>query len=93
MTELTLHDVEPVCIGEDPQPHYALDPWAQPRAGENDQLIDTRDGHGESQTRTGGRTQGIDRRRHAEWRDRADPERTRFIRGGMATAARRSDYP
>ena len=49
MKELTLHYVEPVYIGGDPQPHYVLDPWVQPRAGEDNQLIDTRDGHGESQ--------------------------------------------
>ena len=49
MDELTLYYVEPVYIGGDPQAHYALDPWVQPRAGEHDELIDTRLVHGESQ--------------------------------------------
>ena len=49
MDELTLYYVEPVYIGGDPRPHYALEPWVQPRAGEYDELIDTRLAHGESQ--------------------------------------------
>ena len=48
MDELTLHYVEPVYIGGDPLPHYALDPSMQPRTGEHDELIDTRDVYGES---------------------------------------------
>ena len=49
MDELTLHYVEPVYIGGDPVPHYALEPWVQPRAGEHDDLIDTRYVYAESQ--------------------------------------------
>ena len=41
--------VEPVYIGGRPEPHYALRPWVQPRARENDELIDTREMYGNSE--------------------------------------------